>query len=220
MTSLRFNRYTKPFYIILLIVSISIILSKGSAYSESATFLFRAPDASNPVNIRVDSLFEMNKGTAAIINGNLCIDPPSLDISCGKIIIPSAAIIMSNRVKTAMLHSKKWLNKTEYPNIVFEFNAVEKIIQSTGRIKDLLIRGELTIKETTKTAVLPVKIICDAGFDQINKAGITTPQLILESSFSISRAAFNIKPDVPSYIIDDTIYLDIHICGVKKNGDK
>ena len=190
-------------------------MSKLPAQCEAATFMFKAPETEIPVAIRVDSLFEMNKGTAATIDGNLCIDQPTLDISCGRIIIPSSAIIMSNKVKTAMLHSKKWLNKTDYPNIVFEFNAVEKIIRSTGRIKDLLIRGDLTIKGTTKTALLPVKIVCAAGFDQINNAEVTATELSLVSSFSISRAAFNIKPDVPSYIIDDTIFLDIHICGVK-----
>ncbi len=215
-----FHSYTATIFKVILILVISIISTDHNAQSQTAVYNFQAPKSTNPVDISVDSLFEMNKGTSAIISGNLCFDPPTLDISCGKIIIPSSAIIMSNKVKTAMLHSKKWLNKKDFPNIIFEFDSVEKTIRSSERIKDLLIRGTLTIKGNAEQALVPVKIICEAGFSQINNTDEKAPELSVVSSFSISRSAFKIKPDLPSYLVDDTIFLDIHIYGVKTDEKK
>ncbi len=186
----------------------------GAVYCQTATFSFNPVKGHSAVKIRIDSLLEMNKGTADIIDGLLCLDPPTRTISCGKIIIPSSAIVMSNRVKTAMLHSKKWLNKNDFPNIVFEFNTVEKTLSSTKNIQDVVIRGALTIKGITRTADIPLKIECANSFDAMEQPNGGNTELSLSSSFSISRSEFNIKPDIPAYLIDDTIFLDIYISGV------
>ncbi|MCM4157973.1 YceI family protein [Gramella sp. AN32] len=106
--------------------------------------------AHTSVNFDISHFFSTVNGSFNEFDGTFYFDPNNLDESKFTFTIPVKSIYTNNEKRDNHLKSEDFFNSSKYPNIKFESTGFEK---KSG--KNYVVKGKLTIKETTKNISVP-----------------------------------------------------------------
>lgn len=145
---------------------ISVIkrLGFGLMLSASSIIITNAQDATkweidksqSAVNFSINNFFVSVKGKFTDFDGDIHFDPNNLNGSRAKFIVLTESIDTDNGTRDSHLKVENFFDVETYPEMIFKSTKFEKKSD-----KEFLVYGKLTIKETTKDVVLPMKITSD-----------------------------------------------------------
>ena len=123
-------------------------------------------------NISFDS--EDASGVFTSFSGTIIFDQKDLKNSKFDVSIPVKSIDTDSGLKNSHAKGEKWFDEEKYPEITYKSTKVDKT--ATG----FVVRGNLTIKGSTKPVTIPFKFN-----NQGNKG-------LFEGNFQVNRMDFNI----------------------------
>src|SRR5688572_14859227 len=105
----------------LLFLSISLL----AASAAPMTFDFKDPKGVNNAIFKLDAPLEAITGSASGISGKVEFDPANPGATKGKITIATASMHVTNPVMKQHLHSDKWMDVGQFPEITFELKSLD-----------------------------------------------------------------------------------------------
>ena len=190
----------------------------GNASAGEIEFDFKDPKGINSVSFVLDSVLEPIMGVSTGISGKVTFDPANPKSLSGRIAIDATQIKCALPGMTKVLHGEDWIDVAKHPTIEFVFKRVSKVTTSDGKTASLIVVGEMTLKGVTKEIVVSVHVTFLPDRMGNRMRGATGDLLVLRSTFTISRKAFGIKPNMGSDAVADDIELRISIVGWNKKG--
>lgn len=110
------------------------------------------------------------------------------------------------------------MDVAKHPTIEFSFKSVTKVEKSADKTASMTVVGEMTLKGVTKEIVVPVHATFLPDRMGNRMRGAKGDLLVLRSTFTISRKAFGIKPNMGSDVVADEIEVRVSIVGWNKKG--
>ncbi len=204
---------TKKTRLSLLIVIACQLAGAGLAGAEPISFNVKDPKGVNSIGIFLDSKLEPMRGVATGISGEISFDPTSLQLIQGWIRVETNSVQMTNSLMTKKLHEEEWLDAKTYPFIEAKFTKLVSIKKKRKNVYAAKVKGTLTLKNTTKTFVVPVTLTYLK--DQVQARNYKGPGdlLIVRATLRIDRHDFDIKPKMGGDIVAREIALDIALVG-------
>jgi polyisoprenoid-binding protein YceI len=191
-----------------------VLFAAGSVRAAGTEFDFKDPKGVNSISFTLDSLVEPFTGVASGISGKVTFDPADPKATKGTIKVEAKSLHLENKGMQDTLHGPDWLDVQKNPTIEFAIKKVTDSKPAGDNVFELTVVGDLTCKGVTKEMTVTVKATYLGGKLNERMSKMTGDLLILRSSFSIKRADFGIKPDVPDKVVAEEIQLRIAIAGV------
>ena len=105
------------------------------------------------VNFSINNFFVSVKGQFTEFDGDIYFDSNNLKGSHAKFIVSTESIDTDNSTRDSHLKVENFFDVENYPEMIFKSSKFEKKSET-----EFLIYGKLTIKETSKDVILPMKI--------------------------------------------------------------
>ena len=190
----------------------------GSASAGEIEFDFKDPKGINSVSFVLDSVLEPIMGVSTGVSGKFKFDPDKPETLSGKISIDATQIKCALSSMTNVLHGEDWIDVAKHPTIDFTFKSVRKVDSSDGDRINMTVVGDMTLKGVTKEIVVAVSATFLPDRMGNRMRGAKGDLLVLRSTFTISRKAFGIKPNMGSEVVADDIEVRVSIVGWNKTG--
>lgn len=185
----------------------------STALAAPLSFDFKDPKGVNNAIFKLDAPLEAINGSASGIRGTVTFDPANPGATQGRIVVDAKTLHVPNPVMKEHLHGDQWLDVAKHGEITFEAASL-KNVKTTADTTTADVTGKLTIKGVTKEITAPVRLT----YLKDKLAARTNGQmkgdlLVIRSTFSISRADFDINPKAPADKVSETIELTLSIAG-------
>ena len=131
------------------------VLSVITTKAQDAT-KWEIDKSQSAVNFSINNFFVSVKGQFTEFDGDIYFDPNNLKGSQAKFIVQTQSINTGNNTRDSHLKVENFFDAETYPEMIFKSSKFEKKSE-----KEFLVYGKLTIKETTKDVILPMKITSD-----------------------------------------------------------
>lgn len=148
------------------------------------------------------------KGSFSEFKGEFSFDPAKPEATKASATVQVSSISTANKKRDDHLKAKDFFDAEKFPQIKFESTSAEK--SGDGYV----LKGKLTIKETTKEVAIPVSIngpVEDPYHNQ--RVGI-------EGGFKINRKDYGLNFDSKlangGLVVGDEIAIDISVEGIKR----
>jgi polyisoprenoid-binding protein YceI len=184
----------------------------GAASAAPLTFDFKDPKGVNNAVFKLDAPLEAVNGSASGISGTVTFDPADPAATKGRIVVASASLHVPNPLQKQHLHSDKWLDVAQYPEITFEAKGL-KNVKTSGDTTTADAAGIFTLKGVSKELTVPVKLTYLKDKLQARVPNLKGDLLVIRANFTLSRRDFNIMPGQVEEKVSDTIELTLSIAG-------
>jgi len=196
----------------LLLTCITLSTLASVALASPLTFDFKDPKGVNNAVFKLDAPLEAIQGSANGITGSVIYDPENPASTKGRITIAASSLHVPNPMMKEHLHSAKWMDVAQQPELSFEARAL-KNVKTSGDSTTAEAVGTLTVKGVAREMTVPVKLTYLE-----DKLGQRVPNLkgdllVLRSTFMIKRSDFGINPSAPADKVSDEIELTLSIAG-------
>lgn len=148
------------------------------------------------------------RGSFGDFKGEFAFDPAKPEATKASAVIQIKSVTTANQKRDDHLKGKDFFDAEKFPEMKFESSSVEK--SGDG----LVMKGKLTIKETTKDVSIPVTIsgpIQDPWGNQ--RAGIEGSLKINRKDYGLN---FNAAMANGGLVVADEVAIDISIEGIKR----
>ncbi|MFT7580133.1 MAG: polyisoprenoid-binding protein YceI [Myxococcota bacterium] len=200
------------------VVAAALALVTTSASAET----FNIP----PGNIQLvqfdsEAPIEDIRGISTAAEGSFKVNLATPSKVTGSVKVPVKTLKTGNTTRDEHLQSDKWLDAKGHPFITFEITGVafpdEKPLADGVKLSGTAT-GKLTIKGTTKTVKVPVKIAYLAASERLKKVWIKGNALRIKTSFEVSLADFGVLPpaDLVGLKVAETITVKAALTAVDK----
>ena len=186
----------------------------GISQAAPVTFNFKDPKGVNTVIFKTDAPLESINGTANGISGTVTFDPGNPAAVKGKIVVATSSLHVPNPTMKEHLHGKDWLDATKHPEITFEVNSAANA-KTAGNATTLDVTGNMTIKGTSKTLTVPVKLTYLK--DKLKARGGSNKDgdlLVVRANFTIQRSDFGINAAKFEEKVSNDIELTFSLAGM------
>jgi polyisoprenoid-binding protein YceI len=194
----------------------AVALGATALISQAATqsFDFKDPKGINNLQFKLDAPLESVTGTGNGVSGKIEFDPANPTSTAGRIILDTKSLTVGNPVMAGHLHSDKWLDVANHPEIVFEATGVDNVHQKGTQVQ-ADVRGKLTVKGITKDVVVPVSFtyLADKLGARVNDPKVHGDLLVVRANFSINRSDFGIQAGQMTDKVAETIDIALSIAG-------
>ncbi len=199
----------------LFLLALFTLLSFSSG--KNIVFDFEDPKAVNTVSFFLDAPLEPFMGIASGIQGKINFDPENPYGLRGKIIVSASSLHLGNERMKQILHSEKWMDVEQYPNIEFEAKKVLNVRElkvDSGVLYNLSIEGLFTCRGVSKTLTVNVSLSYLPNKLEERSKGKKGDLLILRSEFVIKRSDYNISPSAATNKVANKISIGLAVTGV------
>jgi polyisoprenoid-binding protein YceI len=176
------------------------------------TFDFKDPKGVNNVVFKTDAPLESINGTATGISGTVQFDPENPSAVKGKIVVAADSLHVPNPKMKEHLHSEGWLDVAKHPQITFDVQSA-KNARTDGNVTTLDVTGNLTIKGTTRSVTVPVKLTYLKDKLRARGSNKDGDILVLRSSITIKRSDFGINAAKFEDKVSNEIELSLSLAG-------
>lgn len=186
----------------------------GTLVAAPISFNFKDPKGVNTVIFKTDAPLESINGTASGVSGTVMFDPENPAAVKGKIVVAASSLHVPNPTMKEHLQGGDWLNVAKHPEITFEVNSAANA-KTTGNVTTLDVTGNMTIKGTTKSLTVPVKLTYLK--DKLKARGGSNKDgdlLVLRSTFTIKRGDFGINAAKFEEKVSNDIELTFSLAGI------
>jgi polyisoprenoid-binding protein YceI len=186
----------------------------GTLAAAPTSFNFKDPKGVNAVIFKTDAPLESINGTASGISGTVNFDPGSPASVQGRIVVATASLHVPNPTMKEHLHGKDWLDAANHPEIIFEVKSAAAA-KTTGNATTLDVTGNMTVKGTTKSLTVPVKLTYLK--DKLKARGGSNKDgdlLVIRSTFTIKRSDFGINAARFEEKVSNDIELTFSLAGI------
>ena len=199
----------------LLLTSLLTLATAASAATQS--FDFKDPKGVNATRFTLDAPHEAISGTGNGISGTVDFDPAAPGQFTGTLTLTTASLTVPNGTMNEHLHSANWLDVATYPEITFTTTSVDQVT-TDGATTKAQVTGELTVKGVTKIITTPVTLTYLPGklADRTN-GQMQGDLLVLRTSSTINRSAFNIMAGQATDKVAEDIELSLALAGHHTN---
>ena len=192
---------------------VALAVSNLASFAAPQSFDFKDPKGVNNVVFKLDAPLESINGTATGISGSVQFDPQSPKDLKGKIVVASSSLHVGNPTMKEHLHSDKWLDVKQFPEISFETVSIDKVVSAENSTV-AQVTGNLTIKGKTKSITAPLKITYLPGKLKARFPMMDGDLLVLRSNFKIKRSDFGINSGAFEDKVSDEIDLSLSLAGM------
>lgn len=184
----------------------------GSALAAPLSFDFKDPKNINNATFKLDAPLEAVNGSANGISGTVTFDPDKPADTKGKIVVTSASLTVPNPMQNTHMHSDKWLDTAQFPDITFEVKEL-KNVKTDGNVTSADAAGTFTLKGVSKEITVPVKLtyLKDKLGARVQK--MEGDLLVVRASFTIKRSDYNIMAGQSEDKVSNEIELTLSIAG-------
>ncbi len=194
-----------------LLVTAAALCAAALASAAPIEFDFKDPKGVNNVVFKTDAPLESINGTATAISGKITFDPENPQTVAGKIVVEAASLHLGNPMQQEHLHGNGWLDVAKFPEITFESEGA-KNVKTHDNVTTADIAGKMTIKGTTQSISVPVKLtyLKDKLQARTGKPG---DLLVLRATFAVKRSDFGINSGKMQDKVADDIELSLSLAG-------
>jgi polyisoprenoid-binding protein YceI len=195
--------------------ALSMVVGMGWLSAEAKSYDFADPKGVNAVSVFLDSPLEPIYALAKDLSGSFSFDTQAPMKTSGKIAFPITSLEFTNPKMTKIAQGKSWLNAKAFGDVVYEIKRVVSV-RKEGDVHILNTDGQLLLKGMTLplNTELHVSHIADGASQRGGaKSG---DLLVVRSSFSIDRGAYNIKPGDSLAKVGNEIEIKVAIAGYEK----
>lgn len=178
-----------------------------SAVAAPKEYSFKDPKGVNSMSFVLDSLLEPIMGLASGVSGTLTFDPDKPEATKGKIVVEAKSLHLQNQRMEDVLHGDDWIDVERYPDVSFEFKKVDNVKRTPGGAVEMNVTGDFTLKGTTRTITIPVRMTHLPGRMSDRLRGAQGDLLVVRANFTINRTDYGIKEGMG----DETVAHDIEI---------
>jgi polyisoprenoid-binding protein YceI len=192
---------------------ISILVGSSIAlFAAPISFDFKDPKGVNNVIFKTDAPLESINGTASGVSGKVTFDPENPGAIKGKIVVAAASLHVPNPTMKQHLHGDGWLDVANHSEIVFEAESA-KNVKTEGNASTMDVTGKFTIKGTTKTVTVPVKVTYLKDKLKARGGNKEGDLLVVRSNFTIKRSEFALNAAKFEEKVSDEIELTFSLAG-------
>ena len=202
-------------------VSVLVIagwLLSGHVSAGEIEFDFKDPKGVNSVTFVLDSLLEPFMGVATGISGKVKFDPAKPKSLSGKIVIDVTKVQCANSGMTKAMQGEDWIDVAKYPTVEFSLTSVTRVAKLDDKTAIMTVVGNMKCKGVTQKIEVALKSTYLPDRMQHRMRGAKGDLLVLRSTFTISRKAFGIKPNMGPDVVADDIEVRVSIVGGHKKG--
>jgi len=193
-------------------------LTARAIQGEPMIFDFKDPKGVNGVAIILDSTLEPFVGTGTGIEGTLSFNPLDPTSATGTLTMPVTGIRMSNPRMSDVLHGGDWLDAEEHPTVTVALEKVESVRLRSDGSADLTIAVTVTVRESTHSMSIPVRATFLPGRAGDRMRGAEGDLLVLRTNFTIRRSDIDLRDDVGTDVVADSIQIIGNIVGIRSGG--
>jgi polyisoprenoid-binding protein YceI len=190
-----------------------LTVSSVSLLAAPISFDFKDPKGVNNVIFKTDAPLESINGTASGVSGQVTFDPENPGGIKGRIVVAAASLHVPNPTMKQHLHGDGWLDVTNHPEIVFEAESA-KNVKAQGNSSTMDVTGKFTIKGTTKTITVPVKVTYLKDKLKARGGNKEGDLLVVRSNFTIKRSEFALNAAKFEEKVSDDIDLTFSLAGM------
>jgi polyisoprenoid-binding protein YceI len=187
--------------------------SSISLFAAPISFDFKDPKGVNNVIFKTDAPLESINGTASGVSGKVTFDPENPGAIKGRIVVATASLHVPNPTMKEHLHGDGWLDVANHPEIVFEAESA-KNVKAQGNSSTMDVTGKFTIKGTTKTITVPVKVTYLKDKLKARGGNKEGDLLVVRSNFTIKRSEFSLNAAKFEEKVSDDIDLTFSLAGM------
>jgi polyisoprenoid-binding protein YceI len=191
-----------------------LAFSTVALIAESIDFDFKDPKGVNTIIFKTDAPLESINGTANGISGKVSFDPASPGALKGKIVVAATSLHVPNPTMKEHLQGDGWLDVARHPEIIFEVVGARNA-KTEGNATLLDVTGNLTLKGTTKSLTVPVKVTYLK--DKLKARGGSNKEgdlLVVRANFTIKRSDFGINAAKFEEKVSNDIELTFSLAGM------
>ncbi|MDB6031514.1 MAG: YceI family protein [Verrucomicrobiales bacterium] len=192
---------------------VAFAVSSLAGFAAPQSYDFKDPKGVNNVVFKLDAPLESINGTANGISGSVQFDPQSPKDLKGKIVVAGSTLHVGNPTMKEHLHSDKWMDVKQFPEITFETTGIDKVVSAENSTV-AQVTGNLTIKGKTKSITAPLKITYLPGKLKARFPMMEGDLLVLRSNFKIKRSDFGINSGAFEDKVSDEIDLSFSLAGM------
>jgi polyisoprenoid-binding protein YceI len=192
---------------------VAFAVSSLASFAAPQSYDFKDPKGVNNVVFKLDAPLESINGTANGISGSVQFDPQSPKDLKGKIVVAGSTLQVGNPTMKEHLHSDKWMDVKQFPEITFETTGIDKVVSAENSTV-AQVTGNLTIKGKTKSITAPLKITYLPGKLKARFPMMEGDLLVLRSNFKIKRSDFGINSGAFEDKVSDEIDLSFSLAGM------
>jgi polyisoprenoid-binding protein YceI len=191
---------------------IPFITLATAVYAAPQSFDFKDPKGVNNAIFKLDAPLESINGSANGITGTVSFDPENPGATTGKIVVTTASLTVPNPMQNTHMHSDKWLDAAQYPEITFEAKSLANV-KTDGNVTTADATGTFTLHGVAKEITVPVKLTYLADKLSARVPNLKGDLLVIRANFNINREDFNIQKGQFEDKVSPTIDLSLSIAG-------
>lgn len=160
------------------------------------------PGSLQLVEFESEAPVENIRGLSTEAKGQVTLDLADPSSAKARVSIPVASLRTGNTTRDEDLRGKMWLDAAGHPDIAFTVDAValdSKGPLAPGAVTTGRVKGQLSIRGTSRAFDIPIKLAYLAASDKLKKAYIPGNALRIKGEFPVVLADFGVKP--PDHIL-------------------
>jgi len=194
------------------IFTLAALITTASAFAAPKTFDFKDPKGVNNAVFKLDAPLESINGSANGISGTVSFDPENPSATTGKIVVTTASLTVPNPMQNGHMHSDKWLDAAQYPEITFEAKSLANV-KTEGDVTTADVTGTFTLHGVSKELTVPIKLTYLKDKLNARVPNLKGDLLVIRANFTINREEFNINKGQYEDKVSPTIELSLSIAG-------
>jgi polyisoprenoid-binding protein YceI len=183
-----------------------------AVYAAPQAFDFKDPKGVNNAVFQLDAPLESINGSANGISGTVNFDLENPAATTGKIVVSVASLTVPNPMQNGHMHSDKWLDAAQYPEITFEAKSLAQV-KTDGDVTTAEVTGTFSLHGVAKDLTVPVKFTYLPDKLSARVPNLKGDLLVIRANFVINREDFNINKGQYEDKVSPTINLSLAIAG-------
>jgi polyisoprenoid-binding protein YceI len=183
-----------------------------AVYAAPQAFDFKDPKGVNNAVFQLDAPLESINGSANGISGTVNFDLENPTATTGKIVVSVASLTVPNPMQNGHMHSDKWLDAAQYPEITFEAKSLAQV-KTDGDVTTAEVTGTFSLHGVAKDLTVPVKFTYLPDKLSARVPNLKGDLLVIRANFVINREDFNINKGQYEDKVSPTINLSLAIAG-------
>ena len=175
---------------------------KYPAHSAQVTFVSNAP---------IERLVGTSHAVVGYLVAEMENEKPTGRILAGAFRLPVASFETGIAMRDGHLRGRMFLNADEYPEITVLVNGSDNVtpMSHDDGVTEYsqTLRGDLTIKSTTKAGLVSASVRFMKGSDETKPAG-KGDVAVLKCSYSVKRSEFDVGPNFMPHDLVDTMEIE------------
>lgn len=181
---------------------LSVLLSTTLTGPALAAEFVIPPGSLQLVEFESEAPVENIRGLSTEAKGEITLDLADPSGAKARVSVPVASLRTGNTTRDEDLRAKMWLDAAGHPEIAFTVDQVAldaKGPLAPGAVTTGRVKGQLSIKGTTRAFDIPVKLAYVAASDKLKRAYIPGNALRIKGEFPLALADFGVVP--PAHIL-------------------